>query len=285
MATPQPPPTVYLAGPMFSVGDKSEQAALAAALQAAGFVCYVPQINGIEVAAVVQLLNDPDLHEGTMLEPPALDRCTAWVTRAVVALDVYQSIEACQCTVLNLDGRVPDEGSLVEATMAWYSGHPVVPYKTSAITELAGHDNPMIGALSGWTSVPADPAGVVVAVRRAVSTARSPVTPPPEVLRLVALGSVLSGIRAQPPLDKSERKLAKGTLEDIPADQMAVLEPEASLQTMCRQIVLAVIEFSKLGLGDSAKQRKIFQEGIAALQSWSKETDIREVLIHRPLAF
>jgi nucleoside 2-deoxyribosyltransferase len=285
MATPQPPTTVYLAGPMFSVGDKSEQSALAAALQAAGFVCYVPQINGIEVAAVVQLLNDPDLHEGTMLEPPALDRCTAWVTRAVVALDVYQTIEACQCTVLNLDGRVPDEGSLVEAAMAWYSGHPVIPYKTSAITELAGHDNPMIGALSGWAPIQSDPAGVVVAVRRAVGATRSAVTPPLEVQGLVNLGRVLSAIRAQPPLDKSERKTARGALEELPADLMALLEPEASLQPMCRQIVLAVIEFSKLGLGDSAKQRKIFQEGIAALQSWSRETEVREVLVHRPLTF
>ena len=34
MATPQPPTTVYIAGPMFSVGDKFEQSALAAALQA-----------------------------------------------------------------------------------------------------------------------------------------------------------------------------------------------------------------------------------------------------------
>ena len=134
-----------------------------------------------------------------MLEPPVLDRCMAWVTRAVVALDVYQTIEACQCTVLNLDGRVPDEGSLVESALAWCAGHPVVPYKTSAITELDGHDNPMIGALSGWASVPSDPESLAIAVRDAVSTPRSPaVTPPPDVQKLVDLGKVISGIRAQP---------------------------------------------------------------------------------------
>lgn len=285
MATPQRPTTVYLAGPMFSAGDKSEQCALAAALHAAGFVCYVPHLNGIEVAAVMQLLNDPALHEGTVLEPPVLDRCTAWVTRAVVALDVYQSVEACQCTVLNLDGRVPDEGSLVEATAAWYAGHPVVPYKTSPITELGGHDNPMIGALSGWASVPSDPASVVVAVQRAVSAARTPVVPPPQVQALVNLGRVLSGIRAQPSFGKSERKEAQKSLEDLSAELKALLEPAVPLQPMCQQIVLAVIEFSKLGLGDCEMQTKIVREGIAALKLWSAQGDIRQTIVKSPLNF
>jgi nucleoside 2-deoxyribosyltransferase len=284
MATPQPSTTVYLAGPMFSVGDKSEQSALATALQTAGFECYVPQTDGIEVAAVVQFLNDPSLHLGTMLEPPVLDRCMAWVTRAVVALDVYQSVEACQCTVLNLDGRVPDEGSLVEATLAWSSGHPVVPYKTSAITELDGHDNPMIGALSGWSSVPSDPTSLVAAVRAAVTASRN-ASLPPEVQKLVDLGEVLSGIRVQPPLDNSGRKAAKTTLKGLPSDQMALLEPSASLQKMCRQIILAIIEFSKLGPSNAATQKKIFQREIAALQAWVTQPDIRDVLVQSPLSF
>jgi nucleoside 2-deoxyribosyltransferase len=283
MATPQPPTTVYIAGPMFSVGDKSEQSALAAALQAAGFVCYLPQKDGIEVAAVVQLLNDPSLQEGTMLEPPVLDRCMAWVTRAVVALDVYQTIEACQCTVLNLDGRVPDEGSLVEATLAWCTGHPVVPYKTSAITELDGHDNPMIGALSGWASVYSDPASVVTAVQAAVSTSPSPAAPPPDVQKLVDLGRAISGIRAQAPLSDSESKTAKTTLKSLPADQMSLLEPDASLQKMCRRIVLAIIEFSKPG--NAATQKGILQREIAALRAWVVQPGIRDVLVHSPLGF
>ena len=260
MASPQPPTTVYLAGPMFSVGDKSEQSALATALQAAGIVCYVPQINGIEVAAVMQLLKDPSLHQGTMLEPPVLDRCMAWVTRAVVALDVYQTVEACQCTVLNLDGRVPDEGSLVEAALAWCAGHPIVPYKTSAITELDGHDNPMIGALSGWAAVAPDPVSVVCAVQAAVSGSQIPAAaPPPAVQKLVELGKVISEIRAQPPLDDSGRKAAKATLKNLPSDQYALLEPQAPLQKMCLKIVLAIIEFSKLGPCDAAQQQKIFR--------------------------
>ena len=130
---------------------------MATALEAAGFECHVPQKNGIEVAAVMQLLNDPSLHGDNMLEPLVLDRCIVWVTRTVVALDVFQVVEGCQCTVLNIDGRVPDEGSLVEATLAWSAGHPVVPYKTTSISELGGNNNPMIGVISGWAPVSSVP--------------------------------------------------------------------------------------------------------------------------------
>ena len=143
---------VYLSGPMFSAGDKWEQCALATTLEAAGsgIKCHVPQRDGIEVAPVMDLLNDHKLHRDKMLEPFVLDRCIVWVTRTVVALDVFQVVEGCQVAVLNIDGRVPDEGSLVEATLAWYAGHPVVPYKTTSISELDGNDNPMIGVISGW---------------------------------------------------------------------------------------------------------------------------------------
>jgi hypothetical protein len=54
-------------------------------LEDAGFECHVPQRDGIEVAAVMQLLNDPSPHVGNMLEPLVLDRCIVWVTRTVVA--------------------------------------------------------------------------------------------------------------------------------------------------------------------------------------------------------
>jgi nucleoside 2-deoxyribosyltransferase len=285
MTTRQPTTTVYLAGPMFSVGDTFEQSELAKALAEAGIACYVPQVNGIEVAAVMGLLNNPGLHEGTMLEPFVLDRCAAWVTRAVVALDVYLTVEGCECTVLNLDGRVPDEGSLVEATLAWYAGCPVVAYKTSSISELGGHDNPMIGALSEWHDVAASPKEVVAAVKKVVNGSRAPGSPPPGVQRLVDLGRVISGFRAAPSSDKEQRKAAKATLDGLPTDLKALLEPEASLQQMCWKIVVAVIEFSKLGAGETAKQQKILQKGIAELQPWAARAEIRQVLVDRPLNF
>jgi len=86
-----------------------------------GFDIHFPQRDGIEVATVMDLLNDQD-GAVNLLPPPLFERAVTWVTRAVVALDVFQAVEECECVVLNLDGRVPDEGSLVEATLAWYAG-------------------------------------------------------------------------------------------------------------------------------------------------------------------
>src|ERR1700722_15425956 len=117
MTTSEQSTKVYLSGPMFSDGDKAEQQELADALKAAGFTYHLPQKDGIEVGTVMQLLNDPANHVvGQMLEPVVPERCIAWGTRTVVALDVFQVVEGCEVTVLNIDGRVPDEGSLVEAT-------------------------------------------------------------------------------------------------------------------------------------------------------------------------
>jgi nucleoside 2-deoxyribosyltransferase len=285
MTKAEGPTRVYLAGPMFSAGDKAEQRGLATALEAAGFVCHVPQNNGIEVAAVMQLLNDPSLHGSTMLEPLVLDRCVVWVTRAVVSLDVFQVIEGCQCTVINIDGRVPDEGSLVEATLAWSTGHPVVAYKTTTISELGGNNNPMIGVISGWADVAPDHAGVASAVKAALKAAAPapPPTLPQDVLELVDLGRVISDIRSKPPLSKSQRAAAFTTLVALPPDLMALLEPNALLQSMCRQVVLAIIEFSKLGPGQKAKQRNLFMDQIAELQAWVAQPGIRSEILNNPI--
>jgi nucleoside 2-deoxyribosyltransferase len=288
MTTAQQPTRVYLSGPMFSAGDKMEQEALATALEGGGFECHVPQNNGIEVANVMELLNDPSLHGGTMLEPLVLDRCIAWATRTVAALDVFQVIEGCQCTVLNIDGRVPDEGTLVEATLAWYAGHPVVPYKTTSISELGGNNNPMIGVISGWAPVSSDPAGVLAAVKAAVKSSvagRQPVTTPPlDVQQLIDLGAVISELRARPPFNKTQSTAAARTLATVSPQLLELLEPDEPLQAMCQQLVLAIIEFSKLDRDKNAKRRKkIFLDEIAALHEWMAQPGIREAIVSNPI--
>ena len=285
MTTAQQPTRLYLAGPMFSDGDKSEQSRLADALTAKGFECHVPQRDGIEVAAVMALLNDPSLHGDTMLEPLVLQRCVAWVTRAVVALDVFQVTEACQCTVLNIDGRVPDEGAIVEATLAWSVGRPVVPYQTTTISELGGNNNPMIGVISTWGAIAADAAEAVAAVETALKSATAVPSRAlsPDVEALVDLGRVISDIRERPPLTKEELGAAAATLTAIPADLMTLLEPDKSLQAMCQRVVLTIIEFSKLGRGQKAEQRKVFLDQIAALQAWIAQPGVRDEILNHPI--
>jgi nucleoside 2-deoxyribosyltransferase len=277
---------VYLAGPMFSEGDKWEQTELELALEDVGFKCHVPQFDGIEVATVMQLLNTPSMH-GTqpMLEPIVLSRCVAWVTRAVVALDVYQVIEGCQCVVLNIDGRVPDEGALVEASLAWTTGHPVVTYKTTSISELNGNNNPMIGVIGGWTAVASDPDEAAIAVEEAVSSAGA-VDPlsclPTDVQDLVALGRALANIRGRRSLNPTQLAAALKTLSKTP--EAVLLEPDPTLRPMSLEVVLAIIEFSKLGgrkqtASQKAKQEALFKREIAALRTWAKRRGIRAALL------
>jgi hypothetical protein len=272
---------------MFSAGDKAEQTGLARELKKAGFACHVPQDDGIEVAAVMDLLNDPSLHGDAMLEPLVLQRCVVWVTRAVVALDVFQVTGGCQCTVLNIDGRVPDEGAVVEATLAWAAGRPVVTYKTTSISELGGNNNPMIGVIGSWGVVPSDPLGVVSAVKAALKSAAAaaPATAlPADVQQLVKLGRVISDIRGKPPLNKDQLAAAATELAGIPADLMALLEPDAPLQPMCRQVVLAIIEFSKLGTDQKAERRKVFMDQIGALQAWITQPGVRDEILQHPIS-
>jgi hypothetical protein len=188
--------------------------------------------------------------------------------------------------VINIDGRVPDEGSLVEATLAWYAGHPVVPYKTTSISELGGNNNPMIGVISGWAPISSDPAGVVAAVKAAVRSAvptPQPPAMPNDVQQLVDLGRVISDIRARRPLNPSQLTVALQTLASMPPELMGLLEPVPLLQAICREVVLTIIEFSKPGPGMKARQRKILLKAITELKSQVKPRKIRDEMVNNPI--
>lgn len=111
---------------------------LAAALAAADYDTFLPQRDGLELTKVVEALSekgvDPDL---------ASDVCA----KAIFALDVYQVIVECEAIVVNLNGRVPDEGAVSEAAIAWCSGKAVVGYKADSRSVFIGQDNPLVTGL------------------------------------------------------------------------------------------------------------------------------------------
>jgi nucleoside 2-deoxyribosyltransferase len=201
---------------MFSVGDKWEQQAVATALMGAHFTTYLPQRDGIEVGRVMQLLNHP------VLDGWIADMIMEHVRKWVFALDMYQLLERCHAIVFNLDGRVPDDGSVVETAAAFAAGKPIVIYKTTPITMLAGTDNPMVEGLSTtWSYVdklPDLPAAVAAAV---AATAKQPYTyaGPPNVEALILEGAkiwqVLEDTRM--PTDTPEELIAwlKAIAEDL----------------------------------------------------------------------
>jgi nucleoside 2-deoxyribosyltransferase len=191
---------VYCSGPMFSHGDKWEQHAIATALEHAKFTTYLPQRDGIEVGKVMGLLNHPML-EGTTIAQHVMLQVRKWV----FALDMFQLLERCQSLVFNLDGRTPDDGSVVETAAAFAAGKPIVIFKTTPITMLAGADNPMVEGLStSWSYV-----DTAAAVPKAVTTAVAGMAKqqyayagPPNVAALMGEGKevwdVLEGLRGLP---------------------------------------------------------------------------------------
>ena len=134
---------VYCAGPMFSPGDFHEMKCIADSLEGAGYATYLPQRDGIEVASVMKNLNSL---------PPGAEEIILLMREAVFSLDVYQLLGRCDCAVFNMNGRVPDGGSVAETSMAVSHGRPVIIYKDDPITILMGLDNPLIQGLSyTWT--------------------------------------------------------------------------------------------------------------------------------------
>jgi nucleoside 2-deoxyribosyltransferase len=182
---------------MFSVGDKWEQQAVAAALESSGYTTYLPQRDGIEVGRVMQLLNHP------LLEGRLADDIMLVVRKWVFALDMYQLLERCQSLVFNLDGRTPDDGSVVETAAAFTAGKPIVIYKTTPITMLAGADNPMVEGLSSNWAYVGEVTALSQAVAQAVTAKQSyAYSPPPNIAGLISEGNkvwnVLETLRTRP---------------------------------------------------------------------------------------
>jgi nucleoside 2-deoxyribosyltransferase len=135
---------IYCAGPLFNSSERAEMEILAEALEQAGFKAFLPHRDGFLYGAIV-----PDLvRAGYPLE------VAQWMARqAIFALDVYQVLVSCEGTVVNLNGRVPDEGAVVEGAMAWTAGKAVVLFKDDARSKIDGLDNPLVAGLGGFRLV------------------------------------------------------------------------------------------------------------------------------------
>ena len=111
---------VYCAGPLFNRKEQEEMLQISEALEEAGFDTFLPQRDGLELSKCVDEL----VREGMTVEEAG-----RLMAEAIFALDVYQVLEGCHMLVANLNGRVPDEGAVSEAAIAWARGKPVIAYK------------------------------------------------------------------------------------------------------------------------------------------------------------
>lgn len=130
---------VYCSGPLFCPEEIAGMNAIAKVLEDAGYGTFLPHKDGLE-RYVLGFVN-------TSLNINILgmrDR----IDRAIFALDVYQIVEHCEYFVFNMNGRVPDEGAVAEAGIAFATGKPVVLYKNDYRSTFCGKDNSMLLGLS-----------------------------------------------------------------------------------------------------------------------------------------
>lgn len=129
---------VYCSGPLFCPEERGCMLAIASHLEEHGYETFLPQRDGLE-ALVMKLVNSP---LNVNIAP-----VRNFIDRAIFSLDVYQIVERCDYFVFNMNGRVPDEGGLVETALAFGAGKPIVVYRDDVRSAFNGMDNSMVSGL------------------------------------------------------------------------------------------------------------------------------------------
>jgi nucleoside 2-deoxyribosyltransferase len=133
---------IYCAGPLFNSKEQQEMLELSQFLEGRGYRTFLPQRDGLELTKCITLLAERGI---------AVAMAQQLMAKAIFALDVYQVLEGCDAVVANLNGRVPDEGTVSEAAMAWARGKTVVGYKSDSRSVFGGQDNPLVTGLFGFS--------------------------------------------------------------------------------------------------------------------------------------
>lgn len=130
---------IYCSGPLFCAEEIGGMSAIAKVLEDAGFQTFLPHRDGLE-GYVLRFANASF--------SSAIPGMRARVDYAIFSLDVYELIERCSAAVCNLNGRVPDEGMIVEAALAYAAGKPLVLFKNDVRAPFGGYDNSMLTSLA-----------------------------------------------------------------------------------------------------------------------------------------
>lgn len=134
---------IYCAGPLFNPKEREEMAQIASVIEAAGYSLFLPQRDGLEFAELF-----PCFIERGVPAQEAKDI----LNRAIFSLDVFQ-VASSDGLLLNMNGRVPDEGAMVEAGIAWAHNKVVVIFHSDSRSLMEGNCNPLVLGLSDFRSV------------------------------------------------------------------------------------------------------------------------------------
>jgi len=129
---------IYCSGPLFCAEEIGGMSAIAKVLEDAGFQTFLPHRDGME-GYVLRFSNSSF--------PSTVSGIRTRIDYAIFSLDVYELIERCSAVVCNLNGRVPDEGMIVEAALAYAAGKPLVLFKDDLRAPFGGYDNSMLTSL------------------------------------------------------------------------------------------------------------------------------------------
>lgn len=134
---------IYCAGPLFNPTERGEMRLIASALEEAGYSVFLPQRDGLEFAELFPLF----LKKGISVQ-----EAQTILNMAIFSLDVFEIIDSAGL-VLNMNGRVPDEGAMVEAGIAWAHDKVVVIFRTDSRSLIEGNCNPLVLGLSDFSWV------------------------------------------------------------------------------------------------------------------------------------
>jgi nucleoside 2-deoxyribosyltransferase len=156
---------VYCAGPLFNEAERREMSEIADGLVEAGYRVYLPHRDGMEFRLILDILAERGWERNDAGQ---------FLHEAIFALDVYQLAVECDAMVWNLNGRVPDEGAVSEAAMAWTLGKPLVAYRDDARSLIAGRVNPLLVGMVDFQTV-----GAIADIPHALELACTRATDPP----------------------------------------------------------------------------------------------------------
>lgn len=134
---------LYCAGPLFNPKEREAMSEIAKTLENAGYRVFLPQRDGLELACIL-----PILQEQGIPYKDASEICN----KAIFVLDVFQIMNS-DGLVLNMNGRVPDEGAVAEAGIAWAHGKALVIFNTDKRSLIQGNSNPMVMGLTDFKYV------------------------------------------------------------------------------------------------------------------------------------
>lgn len=134
---------IYCAGPLFNPKEREDMNSIAAVLETAGYSVFLPQRDGLELAKLLPVLIEKDISE---------EKASIVLNNAIFSLDVFKIIDS-DGVIVNVNGRVPDEGAMVEAGIAWAHEKIIVIFKNDDRSLIQGNCNPLVMGLADFEFV------------------------------------------------------------------------------------------------------------------------------------